>query len=160
MHVLDMIKAIVVLIVIAAVGKVLPARAITVDGVFSDWTDQQIGIEAAGDVGAGDMVDWLTAWARFENSALYISYKTQRNIDFAGMPGATAFSSTSTPSRPRAIAAPAQSMRLAPITSSRAPQFTSTRAAERIGHGRRSVRPPTRSPAIAWKCGSLAARSA
>ena len=38
---------------------------------------------AAGDIGAGDVVDWLTAWARFENSALYLAFRTQGNIDFA-----------------------------------------------------------------------------
>ena len=73
------------LLFLSSLGMAPPARAITVDGVFSDWTSSQlIGIDAAGDVGAGDTVDFLSLWARFENSALYVSYKTQRNIDFAG----------------------------------------------------------------------------
>lgn len=65
-------------------GTALPARAIVIDGAFSDWTDQQIiGTDAASDVGAGDVVDWLAAWAKFENSALFLSFSTRSNVDFA-----------------------------------------------------------------------------
>jgi hypothetical protein len=61
-----------------------PARAITIDGVFSDWTSQQIiGTDGASDVGDGDPVDWLTLWAKFENGGLYVSYTTGADIDFA-----------------------------------------------------------------------------
>jgi hypothetical protein len=61
-----------------------PAWAITINGQFSDWTSAQlIGTDAAGDAGGG-MVDYRSVWTKFENAALFISYSTQTNIDFAG----------------------------------------------------------------------------
>lgn len=61
------------------------ATAITVDGNFGDWSDaQRIGLDAPGDVSAGDPADWRTLWAAFENGTLFLSYETQGAIDFAG----------------------------------------------------------------------------
>lgn len=60
------------------------ANAITIDGNFGDWSaSHRIGVDAAGDISGGDIVDWRTLWAVFETNTLYVSYETQASVDFA-----------------------------------------------------------------------------
>jgi hypothetical protein len=62
----------------------VPAQAITIDGVFSDWTSAQlIGTDPAGDVSSGDTLDWLNLRATYDSGTLYLSYQTRGSIDFA-----------------------------------------------------------------------------
>lgn len=75
-----------IMVVLAlGLGWAMQGQAVNIDGNFSDWTTtQRIGLDAPGEVSAGDVVDWRTLWATFETNSLRLSYETQASIDFAG----------------------------------------------------------------------------
>lgn len=68
---------------LALMSFLTPAFCITIDGSFNDWNAiPLLGEDAVKDAGAGDAVDWTKFWLAAKNGALFISYETEKNIDF------------------------------------------------------------------------------
>jgi len=72
------------ILIVALFGAIQAVGAIVIGGGFDDWSGiPSLGTDPAGDVSAGDTVDYSTLWAASDQGSLYLSYQTEGNIDFA-----------------------------------------------------------------------------